>query len=569
MDGESAVPHETPDDSGAHPRLDEEQIHTLERYGERRATHAGDLLFNAGERVSELYVILAGTVAIVEGQGDGNRVLSVHGPGRFLGEVGLLTGQVTLVSAVVQQPGEVLAVPLDQLREVVARDAALGDLILRACLIRRWALIGMGAGYKILGSRHSPDTRRLREFAARSRLPHRWIDLEEDPSSEDLLRQLGVEPHETPVVICPGGEVLRNPSNADLARAAGLVAPPSPGELCDLVVVGAGPAGLAAAVYGASEGLDTVVLDGVSTGGQAGTSPRIDNYLGFPAGISGPELAERAVVQAERFGARITVPLKATSLEPVDGHYVVHLEGGDRVAARTVLLATGVRYRRLPVPRLEEFEPTSVYYAATVVEAQICRSDPVAVVGGGNSAGQASLSLTKYAACVHLLIRHGDLGRDMSRYLVDQIERNPNVEVLRHTEVRELVGEELLEAVVVENNQTGERRQIPARALFVFIGADPHVDWLAGQIELDEHGFVLTGTSACDGPGNRQAVAMETNLPGVFAAGDVRSGSIKRVAAAVGEGAMAVRLVHQHLSGDGSPPSDEARPADRRSSTAS
>jgi thioredoxin reductase (NADPH) len=568
MDGESGGPHETPDDSGAHPRLDEEQIRALERYGERRTTQAGDVLFKAGERVSEFYVILAGTVAIVEGHGDENRVLSVHGPGRFLGELGLLTGQVTLVSAVVQQPGEVLAVPLHQLREVVARDAALGDLILRSCLLRRWALIGMGAGFKIVGSRHSPDTRRLREFAARNRLPHRWIDLEEDPSSEALLRQLGVEPHETPVVICPGGDVLRNPSNADLARAAGLVAPQSARELCDLVVVGAGPAGLAAAVYGASEGLDTVVLDGVSTGGQAGTSPRIDNYLGFPAGISGPELAERAVVQADRFGARITVPVKASSLEPFDGHYVVHLEDGDQVAGRTVLLATGASYRRLPVPRLEEFEPTSVYYAATEVEAQMCRSDPVAVVGGGNSAGQASLSLTKHAACVRLLIRDGDVGKDMSRYLVGQIERNPDIEVLRDTEVRELVGEEVLEAVVVENNRTGERRQIPARALFVFIGADPHVDWLAGQVKLDEDGFVLTGTGACDGPVNRHAVGLETNLPGVFAAGDVRSGSIKRVAAAVGEGAMAVRLVHQHLAGDGSPPS-EAPTADRRPSTAS
>lgn len=567
MDGESAGPHETPDDSGAHPRLDEEQIRTLERYGERRTTQAGDVLFNAGARVSEFYVVLAGTVAIVERYSDENRVLSVHGPGRFLGEVGLLTGQVTLVSAIVQQPGEVLAVPLHQLREVVARDAALGDLILRSCLLRRWALIGMGAGFKILGSRHSPDTRRLREFAARSRLPHRWIDLEEDPSSEVLLRHLGVEPHETPVVICPGGDVLRNPSNADLAWAAGMVVPQSSGELCDLVVVGAGPAGLAAAVYGASEGLDTVVIDGVSTGGQAGTSPRIDNYLGFPAGISGPELAERAVVQAERFGARITVPLKATSLERVDGHYVVHLEGGDQVAGRTVLLATGARYRRLPVPRLEEFEPTSVYYAATEVEAQMCRSDPVAVVGGGNSAGQASLSLTRHAARVRLLIRGGDLGKDMSRYLVDQIERNPNVEVIRHTEVRELVGEENLEAVVVENNQTGQCRQIPARALFVFIGADPHVDWLAGQVELDEDGFVLTGTGVCDIPGNRHAVGLETSLPGVFAAGDVRSGSIKRVAAAVGEGAMAVRLVHQHLAGDGSPHA-EARTADQRPSAA-
>jgi thioredoxin reductase (NADPH) len=537
---------ETPDLDGAFPRLSEQQLLALEAHGERRRVRQGEVIYREGDERCDFYVVLEGQVAIFEGYGGAVRVVAVHGPRRFLGELGLLTGQAAFLTAVALEPGEVLVVPVERLRELVSQDAAFGDLVLRAYLIRRSMLIELGAGFRIVGSRYSPDTRRLREFAARNRLPHRWIDLEKDKEAERLLRQLGVAPEETPVVIWRGEQVLRNPSNAELARAIGLPAPKPGGTVCDLVIVGAGPAGLAAAVYAASEGLATVTFDAIATGGQAGTSPRIENYPGFPSGISGSELTERTVIQAEKFGADINVPAEATALEQRDGHHLVRLDDGQAVEGRTVVVATGARYRKLPVPRLEEFEGTSVHYAATHVETQLCHGDPVAVVGGGNSAGQAAVFLMKHAARVSLLIRGGDLGRSMSRYLADRIERTPGIEVLRHTEVRELVGEGALEAVVVEDNRTGSRRRLEARALFVFIGAEPHTGWLGDRLALDDRGFILTGADAVRDDG-RQPFLLETSLPGVFAAGDVRSGSIKRVTSAVGEGAMAIRLAHEYL----------------------
>jgi thioredoxin reductase (NADPH) len=547
---------ETPDPYGAYPRLSDEQIETLSRHGTRRRAPAGDVLYREGDRSCDFFVVLDGKAMVVEGYGDEERVISVHGRGRFLGELNLLTGQAVFLTAVMGEPGEVLAVPATRLREIVTRDPALGDLILRACLIRRSILIGLGTGFRIVGSRYSPDTRRLREFAARNRLPHRWIDLERDKGAEQLLERLGVTPEETPVVIWRGRQVLRNPSNAQLARMLGLRAPPPERRACDLIVVGAGPAGLAASVYGASEGLATAAFDAEATGGQAGTSSRIENYLGFPSGISGSELADRAVIQAEKFGAHISVPAEATALEQRDGYHVVRLNDGTTIAGHTVVIATGARYRRLPVPHLEEYEGVSVYYAATLMEAQFCRNDPVAVVGGGNSAGQAAVFLAENAARVRLLIRSGTLGKDMSRYLVDRIERTPGIEVMPNTEVRELIGKEgVLEALVVENNRTGDRAEIEARALFVFIGARPHTNWLAEQLSVDEHGFILTGSAADSAHDavppeiGRARFPLETSRPGVFAVGDVRSGSIKRVASAVGEGAMAVRLVHEHLQG--------------------
>lgn len=547
---------ETPDLYGAFPRLTDEQIGMLSGYGERRRTKQDELLFREGDERYDFFVVLEGKVAVVAGYGSNDeRVLAVHGPGRFLGELGLLTGQAAFFTAVVREPGEVLAVPVEKLRELISQDAVLGDLILRAYLLRREMLIGVGAGLTIVGSRFSADTRRLREFCARNRLPHRWIDVEEDDGAESLLREAGVTPEETPIVIWRGREVLRNPSNAELARRLGLRLPSSAEAVCDLVVVGTGPAGLAAAVYGASEGLDTLALDAVATGGQAGTSSKIENYLGFPTGISGAELAERATIQAEKFGAQISVPAEATGLAQSDGHYVLSLEDREAVSARTVVIATGARYRRLDVPRVEEFESTSVYYAATLMEARLCHGDPVVVVGGGNSAGQATVFLTRYANPVRLLVRESDLADHMSRYLIDRIERNPAVEVWLNTEVRELRGENgILEGLVVENNQTGERHELEARLMFVFIGVEPHTGWLGDQLALDERGFILTGPQAGrpqDGDGGSsgavQPLMLETSRPGVFAVGDVRSGSIKRVASAVGEGSMAVRMVFEHL----------------------
>ena len=546
---------ETPDTNGAYPRLSQEQIRVLAVHGERRAVRPGDVLFRDGDQWADFFVVLAGKVAVVEGyESTDERLLAVHGPGRFLGELSLLTGQAALYSAVVVEPGEVLAVPVGRVRDLLTKDAMLGDLILRSYLIRRSMLIGLGAGMRIIGSRYSPDVRRLRDFAARNRIPCRWADLEDDPGAESLLQQLGVAPEDTPIVILYGRQLLRNPSNADLAVAIGRSMPAPARDVCDLVVVGAGPAGLSAAVYGASEGLATVVLDAVATGGQAGTSARIENYLGFPAGISGAELAERAVIQAAKFGAEITVPAQATSLDQAGSEFLIRLSDGDTIRTRSVIVTSGAKYRRLDVPRLEQFESTSVYYAASQVEAQLCRGDPVAVVGGGNSAGQAALFLATYAERIWLLVREPELGVSMSRYLVDQVTRSKQVEVLCHTEICELLGDSGLTGLIVTDNKTGDSLELAARALFVFIGAEPSTSWLGGLVALDEHGFVLTGPAAAVPAARMRAPeaasprsALETSLPGIFAAGDVRSGSTKRVASAVGEGAMAIHLVHERM----------------------
>ena len=482
----------------------------------------------------------------------GNRVISVHGPGRFLGELGLLTGEAAYYGAVALDEAAVLAVPVDRLRELVARDPALGDLILRAYLSRRSLLVELGVGVRIIGSRYSPDARRLRDFAARNRLPARWLELEDDVDAESLLKQLGIRPEDTPIVILFGRRVLRNPGNAELAAAIGLPAPLRRDAACELIVVGAGPAGLSAAVYGAADGMRTLVIEGTASGGQAGTSSCIENYLGFPSGISGDELAVRAMLQAEKFGAQFAIPGEATGAELTDGQCTVRLAGDRSVTGRLLVIATGARYRRPDIPRLEQFEPTSVYYAASQVEALLCRDDPVVIIGGGNSAGQAAVFLSRHAAQTTVVARDGDLAECMSRYLIDQLDRTANIRVLVKSQVRELIGTDSLEAVAVED-QAGMRQVIPARALFIFIGAAPSTGWLGGIVALDKHGFVRTGEDAVrarsepPAAGTWQPTALETSEPGVFAVGDVRSGSTKRVAAAVGEGAMAIRLAFDRL----------------------
>jgi thioredoxin reductase (NADPH) len=545
---------ETPDIYGAYPWLSDNQIATLEAGGKRRAVHAGELLVQEGARSDDFFVILSGKVAIVAEDETGNpQIMRVHGPRRFLGELGDLEGHAAFYTAEVIEAGEVLVIPTQQVRRVVAHDPVLSDLILRAYLMRRCLLIEQGTGFRIIGSCYSPDTARLREFASRNRLPHRWLDLERDPNAERLLRRFGLSPQDTPVVIW-AGEVLRNPSNTQLARLVGLPVPDTVGDEWDLVVVGAGPAGLGAAVYGASDGLSTAALEWTAIGGQAGTSSRIENYLGFPAGISGADLAERAALQADKFGARIVVSAQAARLQSDGGQHAIGLTNDVSVTARAVVLATGARYRKLDVPGIERFEGNGVYYAATQQEALVCGTGPVVVVGAGNSAGQATIFLATRVVRVHLLIRGDDMAKSMSRYLVDQIQRHPRVSVYPCTEIREVHGDGTLKTAVAEDKRTGERHWIDTTALFVFIGAVPNTSWLTGVITLDTHGFVPTGPDALYTHDDRELpisarrpLPLETSLPGVFAAGDVRSRSVKRVATAVGEGSMAIRQIHEYL----------------------
>jgi thioredoxin reductase (NADPH) len=543
----AGVFEETQDD-GAFPRLSDDAIAKLERHGARRPVATGDVLYSEGDPSYDFFVVLSGKVAIVQRAGDDDELLvAVHGERRFLGELNLLTGEAVYLTARVVDGGEVLQVPRNDLLDILRSDTELADLVVRVFLQRRARLIGIGAGPRVVGSRFSRDTQRLRVFLARNRFPHGFMDLEEDPGAEDFLRRLGIPPEETPVVIV-GHQMLRNPSNEELAEVLGLRRPSRSTSVCDLLVVGAGPAGLAAAVYGASEGLATVTVDAVAAGGQAGTSTRIENYLGFPGGISGMELAERAILQAKKFGAGLTVPSEATGFCHEEDHYRVRMADGENVDARTVVIATGARYRKLDVPRIDDLTGVGVYYAATTMEAEMCAGSHVAIVGGGNSAGQAAVFLSSSVVQVTLMIRGPDLSRSMSRYLIDQIERIDNVQVRTCAEVEELLGERVLEGVVVRDKTTGERAQLRVKALFVFVGADPRTGWLGDEVMLDAKGFVLTGAELAASSGlDTHPLALETSAPGVFAVGDVRSGSVKRVASAVGEGSMAVRLVHEHL----------------------
>ena len=540
----------------ASPTLTKDQIEFLGRYGETRKTEVGQVLIRAGDRASDFIVVLDGEVEVVDDFAGQARTIGVLRAGNFAGELNMLTGQALYLSFVVRKRGEVLAIPRAQLKQVVTEDPALSDIILKTFLARRSIGMRAGVGLRIIGSRHSSDATRLREYATRNRLVHGWIEVGEDPKAEALLQAFGATPSQTPVAIWQGKHVLKNPTNAELARAIGLKVDATPERTYELVVVGAGPAGLGASVYGASEGLSTLALESMALGGQAGTSSRIENYLGFPAGLSGFELASRALVQADKFGARTAVPQEAVGLNRTDGHHRIQLLEGGQVLARSVIVATGARYRRFKVPHLERFEGVSIHYAATEAEALRCEGKQVAVVGGGNSAGQAALFLAGRTPRVFLLLRGNNLDKTMSSYLAQRVLDAENVELLANTEVRTLMGEDRLEGIVVEHNRSGVRRTLKAHALFVFIGAQANTGWLEGAVELDQRGFVLTGRDLDPSARNgdlwrrcsREPYLLETSLPGVFAAGDVRSGSIKRVASAVGEGAMAVRLAHQYLT---------------------
>jgi thioredoxin reductase (NADPH) len=549
-----ARPELPADQSGVRPLLKETDLEVMRRYGSEHDVEVGDVLFADGDETYDLIVVLDGEVDIVEGYGQSNEVAIVnYGPLEFLGEIGLLTGQRAYLSAVARTPGRVLRIPTDQVPVIMTQEAHLSELILRAFLLRHSRLTHRGAGLTLVGSRFDPDTRRLLEVLARNRLSSRWLELEVSPEAEALLRELDVRPAELPIVVVPGGELLKNPSTRALLGALGLASSfEDDAAECDLLVVGAGPAGLAAAVYGASEGLTTTLAEDTALGGQAGTSSRIENYLGFPAGLSGDELTARAALQAEKFGVRISLGKRAVALTSgIDSHQV-QFEDGDVMSAKSVIIATGARYNRLPLARLSEFEGVGVYYAATQVEAQACAGRPAVIVGGGNSAGQAALFLARTCTQVHIVIRGETLAASMSRYLVDQIERSPQIQVSPHTEVVSLLGAKQLEGVELREATREQTSTEATCGLFVFIGAKPSTEWLDGQLAQDDRGFLLTGA---DIPISQrhgiEPLVLETSRPGVFCVGDVRSRSIKRVAAAIGEGSMAVRVVFDRVQTSG------------------
>ncbi len=520
-----------------------------------RSIAPGDVLFQEGDRGFSFYVVLEGAVEIVEQSRGTPREVTVHEPGEFTGDVDTLSGRAALVTGRATARGEVLELTTAELRQAVDALPEIGEIVMRAFLTRRTLLLSEGfEGLKIIGSRFSPDAHRLRDFATRNAIPFTWVDLESDEQAETLLRQFGVPPSATPVVIGREGRYLANPTVAQLAHCAGLEATIDPSELHDLIVVGAGPGGLAAAVYAASEGLDVLVVERIATGGQAGTSSRIENYLGFPMGISGSELMRNALLQAQKFGARITLPATVQRLGIDAGIRVVTLADGTKIRGKSILVATGVEYRRLDVPRLSEFEGAGVYYAATETETRLCRNEDIVIVGTGNSAGQAIVALSRSAWRVHVIARTPDLGKSMSRYLVDRVEHLVNVQIHRGAVITALEGDGHLQAVRIRDD-AGVETRLNTPALFLFIGADPHTDWLSGCVQLDKKGFVVTGGAVpldtvrrdlwrAQG---RAPFFLETSLPGVFAAGDVRSGSVKRCASAVGEGAMAVSFIHASL----------------------
>jgi len=537
---------EEQDFAGAFPILDEAQIAKLGRYGVEESVPAGYVFFREGERGSDFVLVLTGVVEAVAHFGDsGETTSTIFNPGQFVGVMNILSNEGAYVTATATEASRVLKVPLAQLRAVIGEDVALSEIVVRAFLLRHSLLLRLGTGPKLIGSRFNDATREILDMLARNRCAITFIDVESARRAEALLRNFGFTVADIPLVLVAGRPILRNPSLEEVAAVFGIQADSTRlEEVYDLLVVGAGPAGLAASVYGGSEGLSTTVVEAVAVGGQAGTSSRIENYLGFPAGLSGAELAARAALQAEKFSAAILVGSNAKTLNSVGGIHSVELTDGRTLRARAVVVATGARYRRLPVERLAELEGSGVFYAATEVEAQKC-TGAVVVVGGGNSAGQASVFLSKRLD-VHHLIRGDSLDATMSRYLIDQIQRNPRITLHTRTQVKALIGATVLEAVVIETADRG-RSQLPACALFSFIGAEPNTDWLKDCLQLDEDGFIVTGLdlTATDG---WTPLLLETSQPGIFAVGDVRHGSIKRVATAVGEGAMVVRLVHERLA---------------------
>ncbi len=540
----------------AFPTLADEQIRLIKEVGERRHFEDGDDVWKIGRQMTSFFVVVRGAVEVfqVTGTGEEHRVV-LHQPGEFTGDIDLLSSSATVVGARAHGQTETIEVAAERLRKLVVENSELSDVILAAFLARRQELLASGRGsLTVVGSHFSTDTFRIREFLERNSRPFEWIDLENDSRVSRLLEGLGVSPEETPIVIDSSGVVTRNPSIEQMAECFGL-SRVDEDQIYDVIVAGAGPAGLAAAVYAASEGLDVLIVDAVAPGGQASTSSKIENYLGFPTGISGRELAQRAYVQATKFGAEVAAPREVAGLDVGARPYTIDTGGGQLVRGRTVVIATGARYRRLPVANAGDYEGRGLYFGATFLEARMCSRQEVVIVGGGNSAGQAAVFLSQHAEHVHVAIRSDSLEHSMSKYLIHRIEASPRITLHPHTEITALFGDQALEAIELTDNRSRESRRVDIRHAFIFIGATPNTSWLPPEIVLDDKGFVRTGRDLDPDelglnswPHGRQPYLLETSMPGVFAAGDVRSGSTKRVASAVGEGSIAVSFIHQVLA---------------------
>ena len=537
------------------PKLTPEQIRRIAAYGRMRSVQPGEVLIEQGDTSVPFFVVITGEVEIVRPFDAHETLVTVHGYGEFTGEVNMLSGRRSFFRARVTKPGKVIELDHQQMLSVVQTDAELSDILMRAFILRRVELIAAGVGDIVLvGSTHSASTLRIKEFLMRNGHPYSYIDLERDPDVQNLLDSFQISASEIPVLICQGQVVLRNPDNQQIADCLGFNEFVDQTQVRDLVVIGAGPSGLAAAVYGASEGLDVMVLETGSPGGQAGSSSRIENYLGFPTGISGQDLTGRAYVQAQKFGAHILIA-KATRLICHRKPYIIELENGARISTRTIVIATGAQYRKLPLENLSRFEGAGVYHGATFMEAQLCGGEEVIVVGGGNSAGQAAVFLAQTTKHVHMLVRSTGLAPTMSRYLIRRIESSPTITLRPQTEIVAVEGgDNHLDSVYWRNSQTGQTEKHEISHVFVMTGADPNTHWLDGCIALDDKGFIRTGSdlssenlNAAGWPLTRQPYLLETSLPGIFAVGDVRGGSIKRVASAVGEGSIAISFVHQVL----------------------
>ena len=539
------------------PKLTSEQIRRIKaREGNTRDVQAGEVLIEQGDSAVPFFVVVSGEIEIVRPSGRVETLIIVHGPGEFTGEVNMISGRRAMYRARVIKLGKVIELNRQNMMALIQSDAEIGEILIRAFILRRAELLAAGVGDVVfIGSIHSPGTHRIKEFLMRNGHPYSYIDLERDPDVQNLLDSFHIDTKEIPVLICQGKFVLKNPSNQQIADCLGFNESIDHTHARDLVIIGAGPSGLAAAVYGASEGLDVLVIETGSPGGQAGSSSKIENYLGFPTGISGQELAARAYNQAQKFGAQILISKSTRLICDRKSYYIVGAESGTQIPARTIVIATGAEYRRPPqLKNLSQFEGVGVYYGATFMESQLCTGEEVIVVGGGNSAGQAAVFLAGTTKRVHILIRSEGLAKSMSRYLIRRIEETPNIILRPYTEIIELIGYNHLQSVLWQNSKTGRIEEHNINHVFLMTGADPNTSWLDGCIVLDNKGFIKTGSdlsteelNAVAWPLARQPYLLETSLPGVFAVGDVRGGSIKRVASAVGEGSIVISFVHHVL----------------------